>query len=90
MYCILVTGIPASGYHAITVTLTGDYHREVKEEDYTALTYEQYEKAVKDRGMDTFTVDGERLIVDTIDLQAVNKEEVLQQIRAMIARCSCR
>lgn len=99
------------GYKAITIRLTGDYRtlyerfllrncssdrhpghvvndyypREVKEEDHTAITYEQYLEMVTKRGMDTFSVEGPYLILDTTDFNAIDKVQVIQQVRKMIS-----
>lgn len=97
-------------YKAVTVTLTGNYKkiyerflardgstdrhpghvvndyypRELKPEDKTSMTYAQYVDKVISRGMDTFSVEGPHVLVDTSDIEQLNLENVVRQIQNML------
>lgn len=98
------------GYQAVTLTLTGDYRRiyerflrrnasperhrghvvntRFPEQPGQAaeppITYEQFVNGIRARGMDSFTANGPRIVVDTTDFAALN----LTELTARLARCA--
>lgn len=97
-------------YQAITLTLTGDYRRiyerfllrnagperhrgHVVNTCYPELpgqpvepplTYEQFVDGIRARGMDSFTANGPRIVVDTTDFAALDVPGLVQRL----ARCA--
>lgn len=93
-------------YQAVTITLTGDYraiyqrflqrnsspdrHRghivndcypeKEKGRKIPLLSYEQFADGIRSRGMDTFTANGPRIVLDTTDFSRVDSHALLQEI----------
>lgn len=52
-------------------------------------SFEGFVAGIKSRGMDRFVANGPRIIVDTTDFDALHPEEILSEIRALIADTAC-
>lgn len=50
-----------------------------------AISYEGFVSGIISRGMDRFTANGPKLVLDTTDFQQLDKEEVLKKVAALIA-----
>ncbi len=61
------------------------YPREVTPEDQVAMSYEQYVKMVTERGMDTFNVGGKQIVLDTTEIGAIDREQVVVKIRGLLS-----
>lgn len=95
---------------AVTLTLTGDYekiyqrfvvrnespdrHRgHVVNDGYPEkeagrkilpIPYENFVNGIQRRGMDSFAVDGPRIVIDTTDFQKVHPEEILEEVTEVL------
>ncbi len=66
--------------------ITNRYPEQDPPEDISPIPYEAFAAGIAARGMDTFTVDGPHITLDTTDFTKIDYEELLRNLRTLQAQ----